>query len=341
MSNPPVVVCPECESLGPHQSKGIRRCKTVDPVRRWLCRGCKRGFTKRTGTVLSGLRTAGGTVASALHARSEGCGVRSTGRLVGKTHGSVMRWERRIEKLGAALPEELPEDFVPVIESDEVYTKVGHNRPAAESTGWTACGIERSSRFCSRHTSGQRDAALFAGHTHAVLAVAGAGEVHFVSDGEARYANELWTRPEAVTVLPGQRTGQRGRPPGSKKCLRKGMTVRRKVKGSQQSGPTRRQRYETPLQHHPESQLLPNAEVHANHSEAYNASLRRRSSPFRRRTNMYAKNNAGLDRALGVQRVIYNWVRPHWGHQGEATPAQVAGLADRKWDLQDLLELRA
>lgn len=61
------------------------------------------------------------------------------------------------------------------------------------------------------------------------------------------------------------------------------------------------------------------AEVHANHNEAHNSAIRRRCSAYRRRTNTYAKHVFGLQRTLTVQRLVHNWVRPHWGLDSKTT----------------------
>jgi hypothetical protein len=63
---------------------------------------------------------------------------------------------------------------------------------------------------------------------------------------------------------------------------------------------------------HPWTALSAIAEVHANHLEAFNSALRRRATAYRRRQNHYAKQVEGLQRALDVQRLMHNWVRPHW-----------------------------
>ena len=221
----------------------------------WKC-SCGKRFSARTGTILNGLRSFKNTVMSALHARSEGCGVRSTGRLVGKAHSAVIGWERRLASSANELEEAVPSDFEVTIESDELYTRVHHNRPASESEGWTACGIERGSRFCTRHAVGEKNDELFTRHTKSVLDLVGNADANLFSDGECRYASSLWIAAGTTTTLPGSGMGKMGRPPGSRKCLRKGVTVRRKVKGSQQ-GPKRRQRYETPLPLHPRTEPTP------------------------------------------------------------------------------------
>ncbi|AFY91869.1 hypothetical protein Cha6605_0590 [Chamaesiphon minutus PCC 6605] len=63
----------------------------------------------------------------------------------------------------------------------------------------------------------------------------------------------------------------------------------------------------------------------SNHNEAQNAALRRRASAYRRRQNLYAKLVEGLQRVLDVQRLIHNWVKPHWGLGKCFTPAMAMG----------------
>jgi hypothetical protein len=275
---------------------------------------------------MHGLRSTREEVISALHARSEGVGLRAAGRLVKKRHPTIAAWEARAKKLGEYLETKAPADYVVLLESDELYTKVGKNHPASDSLGWTACSIERKSRYCTQHVTGKREEELFEKHTRVISFFVGDGGAYMVSDGEGRYASCLWNQEVMRTTLSGEKTSKPGRPRGSFVCLRKGIVLQRKVRGSQNKEGNRKG-YEAPLRHHPESTLLDNFDVHANHSEAYNSSLRRRSSAFRRRTNMYAKTPDGLDRALGTQRVIYNWVRPHNFHQ--KTPAQVLHLVDQ------------
>jgi len=60
--------------------------------------------------------------------------------------------------------------------------------------------------------------------------------------------------------------------------------------------------------------------------EAQNSALRRRASAYRRRQNLYAKRVEGLQRVLDVQRLIHNWVRPHWGLRKKITPAMAMAM---------------
>lgn len=331
------IICPHCNYTGYHESKGWRRCKSASPVQRRLCTNCNRSFSERTNTIMHRLRSTTSQVISALHARTEGVGLRAAGRLVKKSHPTIASWEVKAKKLGEKLDQGAPVNYNVILESDELYTKVGKNYPASASTGWTACSIERKSRYCTKHVTGLRVKNLFEAHTDIVLNFVGQTNAHMLSDGEGRYASSLWGHKQMRTTLTGERNGKRGRPRGSLSCLRKGIVVQRKVKGSQNKFKSR-SRYETPLPHHPDSILLADTDIHANHSEAYNASLRRRSSAFRRRTNMYAKCNEGLERALGAQRVVYNWIRPHFFHG--KTPAQSIGWITQKITFEEFVRIQ-
>lgn len=93
-------------------------------------------------------------------------------------------------------------------------------------------------------------------------------------------------------------------------------------------------------QEHPFIAISPVSDVHANHVEAFNSVLRRRATAYRRRQNHYAKKGKGLQRALNVQRLLHNWVRPHWGLGPVKTPAMAMGFIERPLTLAELLLCR-
>jgi len=68
--------------------------------------------------------------------------------------------------------------------------------------------------------------------------------------------------------------------------------------------------------------------------------LRRRCSAYRRRQNLYSKNPEGLQRAVTVQRLLHNWVRPHGGLGKNKTPAMTIGLYLRPISMLELLSLQ-
>jgi transposase-like protein len=98
-------------------------------IQRYLCRECGRRSNERSGTPIAKLKTPVETISLAMKARSEGLGVRATGRVLGVAANSVINWENH---LSAALPNWSP--AAPIggevtIEGDEVYTRVGENLP--------------------------------------------------------------------------------------------------------------------------------------------------------------------------------------------------------------------
>ncbi len=75
-------------------------------------------------------------------------------------------------------------------------------------------------------------------------------------------------------------------------------------------------------------------------AEAQNSALRRRSSAYRRRQNLYAKRVEALQRVLSVQRLVHNWVRPHWGLEKKVTPAMAMGYCNRPISVHEILTQR-
>lgn len=120
-----------------------------------------------------------------------------------------------------------------------------------------------------------------------------------------------------------------------RKVWREGLEVAMKIKGSQG-----KRRVEWAYPEHPFTAVSAASEVHANHNEAQNSALRRRCSAYRRRQNLYAKHIQGLQRVLDVQRLIHNWVRPHWGLAKGITPAMARGFCDRPVSIHELLTCR-
>ncbi|MCA1553721.1 MAG: hypothetical protein LC737_05020 [Chloroflexi bacterium] len=174
-----------------------------------------------------------------------------------------------------------------VIEGDELYTKVKQNVAPAESSGWTVVLMDRASRFIWELSCGERERSLFERAMQTLAQViAQTDDLTLLTDGERRYGLLLFEI--CRTVL---RTGQRGRP---RQTLPKGVRVRLKNKGAQaqRRGP-KRPTYEAPHAEHPETEDgIAQHEIHANHLEGFNASLRRRMASYRRKTNTYAKKRA-------------------------------------------------
>jgi len=270
-------------------------------------------------------------VASVISIRSEGLGLRATGRCFNIHKNTVSKWESCFAAQKAPLMlYAICHEFIQLtFEGDELYTVVGKRADACDSKGWTAVIMDRASRFIVEQRCGEKDAELF---RHVMNTVAGyieqSEDLIFLSDGERRYGNWLFELCSEVLY-----TGKRGCP---SKTLPSNVKVRVKNKGSQAHVKKKRPKYEAPWREHPETQQnLDNQDIHANHIEAQNAALRRRNSAFRRRTNTYAKTLKGLQRTLDVHQLIHNFVRCHWTTL--EVPAVALGVLKEALCLEDIL----
>ena len=274
-------------------------------------------------------------VASVLRIRSEGMALRATARVFGMHKKTVTGWEERFAEQKAPLMlYAVCHEFISLtFEGDELYTIIGKRGEASDSEGWTAVIMERTSRFIVEQRCGKKDAQMFQSVMNTVAAyIEQSEDVTFLSDGERRYGNILFTL--CAEVL---RDGKRGRPP---KTLPLGVKVRVKNKGSQGSKPgPKRPKYEAPQREHPDTeQAVNSADIHANHIEAQNAALRRCNSAFRRRTNTYAKCTEGLQRTLDVHQIFHNFIRRHW--TTGVVPAVALGVITGALGLEEILTQR-
>jgi len=120
--------CPHCQS-----QQVVKNGREPRPngalMQRYRCRDCGKQFNERTGTPLARLRTPSSVVAMALNSRTEGTGARATGRVFGKSHSTILRWEERLANQVDAWSPPAPGDQAVTLEGDEVYTRVGENLP--------------------------------------------------------------------------------------------------------------------------------------------------------------------------------------------------------------------
>lgn len=151
--------------------------------------------------------------------------------------------------------------------------------------------------------------------------------IRWFTDGQRQYGKELW---KLATVY--LKSGECHQEFPYRKVWREGLEVAMKIKGSQGN-----RRVEWVKVEHPFTAISLESEVNANHNEAQNSALRRRCSAYRRKQNLYAKKLSGLQRTLDVQRLIHNWVRPHWGFVKGTTPAMRMGFCSRPLTVRELL----
>jgi transposase-like protein len=98
-------------------------------VQTYRCNECKRRFNERSGTPMARLRTSPEVISLAMKVRSEGLGLRATGRVLGKSGGSIINWEKRLSDQISNWSPPAPAGSEVTLEGDEVYTRVGENLP--------------------------------------------------------------------------------------------------------------------------------------------------------------------------------------------------------------------
>ncbi len=325
-----ISVCPDCQSRDIAQHSLY---ETKSHGERWIyrCQDCGRHFSQTKGTFLEGIRKPISLIVQVIKARAEGMGVNATTRVFGVSKNTIIDWESRLSGIKATLLlYALLHQFLQlVIEGDEVYTRVGKNIPADESKGWTIVLMDRGSRFLWDLRCGRKDRKLFRKALRTLCRlIENTGDLSLLTDGEKRYGQVLLQICHEFGS-----TGKRG---SRAKTLRKGVRVRIKNKGSQAHKRGRkRPKYEAPIPEHPETvQNIDDRDIHANHLEGFNSSLRRRCSAFRRKTNTYAKDQDALQRALDLHWVIHNFMRPHF--TTKKVPAVALGILNEGFSWMDL-----
>jgi transposase-like protein len=273
------------------------------------CKECGNYFSETKNTPLEGLKTPLSKISDVLEAINDGMSINAASRRFKTTRKSINRWTSLLGKLTEVLLlYALCHQFLEmIIEGDEFYTKVDKNKPPSESEGWTIILMDRASRFIWELRCGEHDSFLFENAIETLAdIIEQTGDLSLVTDGERRYGNRLFEICQEVV-----RNGSVGRP---KTTLKEGVKVRIKNKGSQahKTGPSL-PKYQAPQPEHPQTLIsLEDKEIHANHVEALNSSLRRRLSCYRRKTNTYAKNILPLQRRLDAYWVLHNFVWPHF-----------------------------
>lgn len=298
------------------------------------CRQCDIYFSETFATPITGLKTPLSRIITILKARSEGMSLNATARTHNVSKKSIIDWERRLADLKPTLMlYSLLHEFIhQEVEGDELYTKVNKTKPPSESQGWTIVLMERGSRFLWELHCGRKEQQLFKKALGVLAQVIEKTEsLSLLTDGERRYGNILFEICHEII-----RNGKPGRPP---KRLAKGVRVRIKNKGAKKGRGRPRQKYQSPVPEHPDTaHEVKDKDIHANHLEAFNASMRRRNATFRRKTNTYAKSRQDLQRTLDVFWLIHNFTRVHF--TTKVVPAVKLGILETKISWSQLLTIR-
>jgi hypothetical protein len=193
--------------------------------------------------------------------------------------------------------------------------------------------MDRASRFLWHMECGKKDKKLFKGAIKQLeKVIQKTQDLSLLTDGERRYGNELFEICHEIL-----RNGKRGRP---KKVLKKGVKVRVKNKGSRSHTKGRKpKKIQATKSEHPQTpQNLDDSDVHANHLEGFNATLRRCCSAYRRRSNTYAKAIKPLQKRLDLIWCLHNFVNKHF--TTKQVPAVNIGVIETPFSFRDLFEIK-
>ena len=327
--------CPACDSTN-KRNHMTYEVKCDEPRMLYQCDECNKYYAETKGTPIERLRTPISEISRVLNALNEGTGINAATRLFGYAKNTIYLWIERFSGLKETLMlYALCHQFLQLqIEGDEIYTKVGKNKPPMESEGWTIILMDRASRFIWEMKCGKKTESLFLQAMNTLAQVISqTDELSLFTDGERRYGNLLFAICRETF-----HTGERGRPPF---VLPQGVTIRIKNKGDQshQLGP-KRPKYQAPWREHPHTNTeIDDSEIHANHLEAFNSSLRRHLSCYRRRTNMYAKITSALQSRLDLHWLWHNFVNPHFSLR--TTPAVSLGILSDSLSWQQLSRIQS
>lgn len=327
--------CPDCHSQARREHMTYRVQSGEERIL-YQCHACSSYYAETKETPLAGLRTPLSRISEVLDALNEGMGINAATRVFKVAKNSIYLWMGRLSGLKETLMlYALCHRFIRLqIEGDEVYTRVGQNKPPSESEGWTIILMDRASRFIWEMSCDEKTESLFAQAIETLVRVIEqTDELTLLTDGERRYGNLLFDICQETI-----RTGKPGRP---KTTLAPGVTARIKNKGNQsrQLG-RKRPKYQAPCSEHPETTtVVPDDEVHANHLEAFNSAIRRRLACFRRRTNTYAKLQPALQTRLDVHWIWHNFVNTHF--TTKLVPAVAIGILDQGFSWSQIFRLQS
>ena len=113
--------CPGCGSL--------KTRKNGKKVQNYSYRQCYRNFNERIGTPMYRMRTSPEIVEYAINNRTEGTGLRGTGRIYKTSHSKIILWEKRLAEKKEKWSPPVSEGIETTVEGDELYTRVGENLP--------------------------------------------------------------------------------------------------------------------------------------------------------------------------------------------------------------------
>lgn len=135
----------------------IRKVYGRDNIRYLRCRCCQQEFSERKNTALWNSKIPEEKAVSVAEHLADGCGIKSTARLVKVDPGTVRRLNGKVGIHGQQFHEQAVQDVaVTELQADERYGFAGSKRQPA----WEAELMEPRSKFILAHVQGARDESL-------------------------------------------------------------------------------------------------------------------------------------------------------------------------------------
>lgn len=166
-------VNPNCDQYGQKGGDNvtIRKVYGRDQIRYLRCRCCQEEFSERKNTALWNSKIPERKAVSVAEHLADGCGIKSTARLVKVDPSTVRRLNRKVGTHGQQYHEQEVKDvMVTELQADERHGFAGSKQQPA----WEAELMDPSSKFILAHVQGARDEVLIR---------------HLLEDGAARLHN--------------------------------------------------------------------------------------------------------------------------------------------------------
>jgi IS1 family transposase len=288
------------------------------------CKQCKRTFSDIPAKPLDNLRVPFEKAAQITHLLVEGVGVRAVERLAGVHRDTVLAVLEVVgQKCARLLDQRVRNIAFESVQVDELFAFVGckerNNLLKSREIGeqYVFLGVDSQSKFIINFTIGKRDPTTTQIYVQDLkkrvqlpfqLTTDGFGaypnEVFYTFEGEAHYAQLVKQYAAAID-------GEKG--------------YHRRYSPSQCTGARKVIRCGNPS---PD-------QISTSYVERTNLSVRLFNRRFTRLTLGYSKKLANLKHSVALFIAHFDFCRIHSAHG--KTPAQAAGLTDKAWSVQDLL----
>jgi IS1 family transposase/transposase-like protein len=305
-------VNPDCDLYGQQGSNNliIRKVYGRDNIRYLRCRCCQQEFSERKNTALWNSKIPEEKAVSVAEHLADGCGIKSTGRLVKVDPSTVRRLNQKVGTHGRRYHEqEVHEVAVSELQADERYGFAGSKAQPA----WEAELMDPASKFILAHVQGARDESLIRRLLEDGAArVRNRHEVALFTDGLAAYRT-LFPEIFGYAYYP-PRQGARGPHPQARFRIPRTAAHVQIVK--HQSG-HRLQAVEIRYTHGSKKrieQALARLGYHVPNTSAIerrNGTARLMSAAQVRKTLAFAGNESTKEAMGWWGLTVYNWCRPH------------------------------